>query len=110
MILAVSTSLASQIICFWIPESRKEISGNYKTLDPVDDGPFELAQLLLFVPLQWHELTAKVASLLREGWEEHLLTAPVRSTEMGRNWIMSSQSIGEVGFATQMVLGANQGS
>lgn len=74
IILAVSSSLTCKIICFWILDSRKAIASNYKSLDPVDDDPFELAQLLLFVSLQRHEVTAKAALLFRKCFSPRLRT------------------------------------
>lgn len=103
MILAVSSSLTSIMICFWLLDSRKEIAGYYKTMDPVDDSPFELAQLLLSVP----EAVTKAASLLTEGSSPRLssiFTVNVRSMKDGRNWIMSSHNVWKFGFAPQIGL------
>lgn len=103
MILAVSSSLTSIMICFWLLDSRKEIAGYYKTMDAVDDSPFELAQLLLSVPLQQEAIT-KAASLLTEGSSHRLssiFAVNVRSMKEGRNWITSSHNVWKFGFAPQ---------
>lgn len=80
MILAVSSSLTSKMICFWLLDSRKEIAVNYKIMGPVDDSPFELAQLLLSVPLQWDEVITEAASLITEGSSPRLSNTFPQST------------------------------